>query len=231
LPIPMRRPTLPSDSSVILAAAESHMPVTPAGPSPIWQKENDVGQQLVRPNPTWLKWAEWLGQDPKPGTIYKDVLDMRAARRVWEGFQTIVGIAPEEARKYGTFHSWMNGNYIRSQGLAVRRQVEVSDDVVSLGPARQHRHVSKRPLAQVLPRRAAPHDAGDGQRVLRLARRTGNEAYRSRHTRSSPQAAWGRNGEGARQGRQRDRALQREDRGVQRATTTSSSTAGRSRVP
>jgi hypothetical protein len=33
-------------------------------------------------------WAEWLGEDPKPGTIYKDVLDMRAARRVWEAFQT-----------------------------------------------------------------------------------------------------------------------------------------------
>jgi hypothetical protein len=31
----------------------------------------DVGQQLVRPNPTWQKWAEWLGEDPKPGTIFK----------------------------------------------------------------------------------------------------------------------------------------------------------------
>jgi hypothetical protein len=52
---------------------------------------------------------------------------------VWEGFQAIVGAAPEDARKYGTFHSWVNGNYIRSQGLAVRRQVDVDDDVVSLG--------------------------------------------------------------------------------------------------
>jgi len=58
---------------------------------------------------------------------------MRTSRRVWEGFQTIVGVAPEEARKYGTFHSWVNGNYVRSQGVAVRRQVEVADDVVSLG--------------------------------------------------------------------------------------------------
>lgn len=95
--------------------------------------EDAVGRQLVRPNPTWQKWAEWLGDDPKPGTIYKDVLDMRAARRVWEGFQTIVGVAPEDARQYGTFHSWVNGNYIRSQGSAVRRQVDVDDDVVSLG--------------------------------------------------------------------------------------------------
>lgn len=87
----------------------------------------------MKPNPTWDKWAEWLGKEPKPGTIHKDVVDMRAARRVWEGLQTIVGVAPEDARKYGTFHSWVNGNYIRSQGLAVRRQVEVSSEVVSLG--------------------------------------------------------------------------------------------------
>jgi len=92
-----------------------------------------VARELVRPNPTWQKCAEWLGEDPKPGTIYKDVIDMRAARRVWEGFQAIVGVAPEDARKYGTFHSWVNGNYVRSQGLAVRRQVDVDDDVVSLG--------------------------------------------------------------------------------------------------
>jgi hypothetical protein len=87
----------------------------------------------VEANPTWDRWAAWLGSEPKAGTIYKDVVDMRSARRVWEGFQAIVGVAPEDARKYGTFHSWVNGNYIRSQGLAVRRQVEVADEVVSLG--------------------------------------------------------------------------------------------------
>jgi HEPN superfamily AbiU2-like protein len=87
----------------------------------------------MKPSPIWDKWVEWLGDLSEPGTIAKDVIDMRAARRVWEGFQTIVGVAPEEARKYGTFHSWLNGNYIRCQGLAVRRQVEVDDDVVSLG--------------------------------------------------------------------------------------------------
>jgi len=87
----------------------------------------------MEPNPTWDKWTDWLGKEAKPGTIYKDVVDMRAARRVWEGFQTIVGVAPEEARKYSTFHSWVNGNYIRSQGLAVRRQIDVSNEVVSLG--------------------------------------------------------------------------------------------------
>jgi hypothetical protein len=92
----------------------------------------------VEADPTWDQWAAWLGREPKPGTIYKDVVDMRAARRVWEGFQTIVGGAPEDARKYGTFHSWVNGNYIRSQGLAIRRQVDLSDDVVSLGRLLDH---------------------------------------------------------------------------------------------
>lgn len=89
--------------------------------------------QRVKPNPTWDKWVEWLGDVSKPGTIAKDVVAMRAARRVWEGFQTIVDVAPEAAKKFGTFHSWVNGNYIRSQGSLFRRQVEVADDVVSLG--------------------------------------------------------------------------------------------------
>ena len=92
----------------------------------------------MKPNATWDKWAEWLGREPKPGTIYKDVVGMRASRRVWEGFQTIVGVAPEDGRKYSTFHSWANGNYIRSQGLAVRRQVDVRDDVISLGRLLTH---------------------------------------------------------------------------------------------
>jgi len=92
----------------------------------------------MEPNPTWNLWPSWLGNDPVPGTIYKDVVDMRAARRVWEGFQTIVSVAPAGARKYGTFHSWVNGNYIRSQGMAVRRQVDVADGVVSLGRLLDH---------------------------------------------------------------------------------------------
>jgi len=87
----------------------------------------------VKPDETWDKWVSWLGDVTRPGTIAKDVVDMRAGRRVWEGFQAIVGVAPEKARKYSTFHTFFNGAYIRSQGLAVRRQVEVSDDVVSLG--------------------------------------------------------------------------------------------------
>src|SRR6266496_795237 len=92
-----------------------------------------IGEMGMKPDPTWSGWAAWLGKEPKPGTIYKDVVDMMAARQLWEGFQVIVGEAPDRAKQYGTFHSWFNGSYIRSQGFAIRRQVEVRDDVVSLG--------------------------------------------------------------------------------------------------
>ena len=87
----------------------------------------------MKPDPTWNKWSAWLGNEPQPGTIYKDVVDMMVARQIWESFNAIVGVAPENARKYGTFHSWFNASYLQAQGLAVRRQVEVRDDVVSLG--------------------------------------------------------------------------------------------------
>lgn len=87
----------------------------------------------MKSDPNWSKWVEWLGEEPKPGTISKDVYGMLAARQIWESFQEIVRVAPEEARKYGTFHSWFNASYLQAQGLAIRRQVEVSNDVVSLG--------------------------------------------------------------------------------------------------
>lgn len=87
----------------------------------------------MKPNPTWDTWAKWLGREPNPGTIYKDVVDMLAARQIWEGFNEIVGVAPEKARKYSTFHTWFNSSYLRAQGLAIRRQVEARKDVVSLG--------------------------------------------------------------------------------------------------
>jgi hypothetical protein len=96
-------------------------------------KEGQGSLVLVEPDPKWSKWVEWLGKEPKRGTIYGDVLGMRAARRVWEGFNAILYVAPDDAKKYGTFHSFFHQNYIRAQGLGVRRQIEVRDDVVSLG--------------------------------------------------------------------------------------------------
>ena len=68
----------------------------------------------MKPNPTWDKWVEWLGREPTPGTIYKDVVDMRAARRVWEGFQAIISVAPEEAKTFSTFHSFFLQGRIHS---------------------------------------------------------------------------------------------------------------------
>jgi hypothetical protein len=87
----------------------------------------------MEPNPTWTAWGKWLGSAGQPGTICKDVVDMLVARQIWESFNAIVGVAPIEARKNGTFHSWFNSSYARTQGLAIRRQVEARDDVVTLG--------------------------------------------------------------------------------------------------
>jgi hypothetical protein len=84
-------------------------------------------------DPNWERWVKWLGRSPDRGTIYGDVLGLQAARHVWNGFQDITYVAPDEGKKYGTFHSLFNQNYIRAQGLGVRRQVEVRKDVVSLG--------------------------------------------------------------------------------------------------
>jgi hypothetical protein len=81
----------------------------------------------------WDRWSAWLGNEPKAGTIYGDLLYLRAARRIWEGFQSIVSVAPEDARKYGSFHTFFDQAYIRSQGMGVRRQADIRDDVVSLG--------------------------------------------------------------------------------------------------
>lgn len=78
----------------------------------------------MKQDTNWAKWAGWLGEQPVPRTIYKDVVDMLAARQIWWSFQRIVDVAPKEAKKSGTFHSWVNANYPRSQGLAVRRQAE-----------------------------------------------------------------------------------------------------------
>lgn len=123
----------------------------------------------MKPDPTWNKWAAWLGREPKPGTIYKDVVDMRAARQIWEGFQAIVGVAPDDAKRFGTFHSWFNASYVRSQGLAIRRQVEVSDDVVSLG--RLLDRIAKSPNVLSLERYLAELHPDD--------RRLGNEFFDS----------------------------------------------------
>ncbi len=121
----------------------------------------------MKPNPTWDTWGKWLGRDPNPGTIYKDVVDMLAARQIWESFNEIVGVAPEKARKHSTFHTWFNSSYLRTQGLAIRRQVEVSDDVVSLG--RLLDRIAKDPFVLSRERYLAELHGGD--------RSIGNEVF------------------------------------------------------
>lgn len=91
----------------------------------------------------WDLWSEWLGREPTVGTIHKDIIDMLAARRVWRGFNAIVAEAPLGARKYGTFHSWFNASYARTQALAIRRQMDSRDDVISL--VRLLKQVASRP--------------------------------------------------------------------------------------
>jgi len=56
---------------------------------------------------------------------------MRAARRVWEGFKPLSASLPnrQQVRGLPFLGQW---KLHRSQGLAVRRQIEVRNDVVSL---------------------------------------------------------------------------------------------------
>jgi hypothetical protein len=80
----------------------------------------------------WGRWVEWLGEGPAP-SIWEDVVAMMAARQIWEGFRILCFAAPEEARRNGTFHSWLTQNYVHRQALAIRRQKDTDRDVVSLG--------------------------------------------------------------------------------------------------
>jgi hypothetical protein len=80
----------------------------------------------------WETWRTWLGGEPKGPTIYAEVVEMLAFRKIWEGFALIYDAAPEQARKDSTFLWWVRWNYGRSAGSAIRRQTEVRNDVISL---------------------------------------------------------------------------------------------------
>lgn len=81
----------------------------------------------------WETWRAWLGGEPKGKTIYAEVVEMLAFRKIWRGFGLIHNNAPERARSNATFLWWVRWNYARAMGSAIRRQVDVRDDVVSLG--------------------------------------------------------------------------------------------------
>lgn len=85
------------------------------------------------PDREWATWQGWLGDDAEGRTIYGEVVEMTMLRKIWNGFAIIVNQSPEVAQGNGTFAWWVRWNYARSMGSAVRRQVDVRDDVVSLG--------------------------------------------------------------------------------------------------
>jgi hypothetical protein len=89
----------------------------------------------MRPDPEeeWARWVDWLGEGPAP-SIWDDVVAMMASRQVWEAFQIVYKSAPEvvRTRRNPTFYSWITDGYTRRQGLAIRRQVDMDRDVISL---------------------------------------------------------------------------------------------------
>lgn len=60
-------------------------------------------------------------------------MEMLVFRKIWRGFALIHDSAPDQARKNATFAWWIRWNYARAMGSAIRRQVDVREDVVSLG--------------------------------------------------------------------------------------------------
>jgi hypothetical protein len=72
------------------------------------------------------RWTGWLD------TIWNDVIPMMAARQIWRGYMHLVRANPS-AQKPDTFHSWITSNYMRNQGVGIRRQTDLRTDVVSLG--------------------------------------------------------------------------------------------------
>ena len=93
---------------------------------------------MIDPVREWETWQAWLGQEPTGTTIYVQVAEMVLSRQVWDGFAIVHDQAPEGAREDGTYLWWVRFNYARSQGLAIRRQVEPRSDVVSLGRLIDH---------------------------------------------------------------------------------------------
>jgi hypothetical protein len=100
------------------------------------------------PDEEWARWIAWLGEEGRGPSIWEDVLAMMASRQIWDGLRTVQNQAPVAALKNATFWSWAAENYVRRQALAIRRQVDLDKDVVSLGrlidQVRRYPHVLSR---------------------------------------------------------------------------------------
>jgi hypothetical protein len=117
----------------------------------------------MNPDEEWALWKRWLGKEPEDRTIYAEVVEMVAFRKVWRGWALVHNRAPEEARRFGTFSWWVNWNYARSMGMAVRRQVDRDPDVISL--ARLVDRVWRYPTVLTRDRFLSLRDADDRPRA------------------------------------------------------------------
>ena len=57
---------------------------------------------------------------------------MIAARQVWDSFGLVYNDAPAEAHKMRTMMSWVSETYVHRQAMAIRRQMDMDHDVISL---------------------------------------------------------------------------------------------------
>ncbi|MDP9300373.1 MAG: hypothetical protein M3P43_05685 [Actinomycetota bacterium] len=117
---------------------------------------------MMDPDEEWNTWVEWLGEEPGGRHIWREVTDILVRREVWDSFAIVYNVAihnggPREITENPNFPIWIKNNYLDAQVMAVRRQLDMRHDVISL--RRLLEHVGRYP--QVLSRdRYAARTAG-----------------------------------------------------------------------
>lgn len=87
-----------------------------------------LGRKLVivpAPDLRVDKWKSWLGQ------IDREVTDLFLSRHIWRSLQQVIGDHP--AMPSSVYFEWQAQCYAAAQAVAVRRQREVKDGVITLG--------------------------------------------------------------------------------------------------
>jgi len=108
------------------------------------------------------RWKEWL-------TVIKDeTLRMDVRRRVWRRYIEILN-SNATLREAGLFHLWLTENYAAAQVLAVRRQVDRRQDVISL--RRLLEAIAAQPAAITLKRFVSVSFSGNESLAARSAER------------------------------------------------------------
>lgn len=73
-------------------------------------------------------WREWIDEH-----IYKDVIELVAARQVLQEYREVVDAAPKQVHdSTGLIQTWITGMYTAKLAFGLRRQSEVSARVISL---------------------------------------------------------------------------------------------------